>query len=734
MGNRVWAASFTPGDLVVFQAGDGSGPIDGGVASGCSLLEFNPTQLNQTAPVQTIAMPGIDSGTQHALTTAGQLNEHLMSLSADGRYLSVIGYDVAAGRPFIDADSNPQAAYLSPNRTIARIDALGNVDTSTAGAFGAGGTAVHGTASVDGSGFWFSAATPSANSILPTVGYVAFGGSTPATVSFNYSSRALNIDHGQLFASSAQTNLLGIATIGIGLATAGSQPIAPLASTNDLNVESGPCGFYLATVKPGDTSADVLYVANYTSNGFINKYSLVNGNWNYSGHIPAPFASGLTGIVNNGNVTLYTTFKASGNAVLATVTDTAGYKAAPSSTTLATLASFYAGTNTFAFRGVALAPTSSQSIASSTWNSYTGGSWNTPGNWLGGIPDAAGASATFATSSNAQQFITLDTPQTVGTITFASPGSYILQGAGPLTLANGSSPANLTVSSGSHQITAPISGSSSVTVITAQDSASSLPSLTLSPNLSLAGSLVKTGVGTLAFANSNAGIIRLNIPNLTITAGTVVINSGSSSVNRTLLRVDTLALAGKLDLGSNDLLLSNSSLSNITAFVLAARQNGAGGISSTAANSDSTHATTLGVIQNSADGSSSGTALYAAFDNAPANASNVLVKFTYYGDTNLDGQIDGSDYSRLDNGNLNALTGWFNGDFNYDGVIDGSDYTLIDNAFNSQTASLADHIAGSVNAIASIGSATSQVPEPANAAIPALAAISLLVRRRAARC
>ena len=56
------------------------------------------------------------------------------------------------------------------------------------------------------------------------------------------------------------------------------------------------------------------------------------------------------------------------------------------------------------------------------------------------------------------------------------------------------------------------------------------------------------------------------------------------------------------------------------------------------------------------------------------------MKFTYVGDTNLDGKVDGTDYSRIDNGYLMNLTGWANGDFNFSGNVDGSDYLLIDNA------------------------------------------------------
>jgi hypothetical protein len=109
----------------------------------------------------------------------------------------------------------------------------------------------------------------------------------------------------------------------------------------------------------------------------------------------------------------------------------------------------------------------------------------------------------------------------------------------------------------------------------------------------------------------------------------------------------------------------------------------------------------------------------------------VLVKYTYYGDANLDGAVDGSDYTLIDNGFTNHLSGWQNGDFNYDGVVDGSDYTLIDNAFNTQGASLGSNpaalIAGSTSQIAG---GTSAVPEPATLGLLGLGAIGLLGRRR----
>ena len=74
-----------------------------------------------------------------------------------------------------------------------------------------------------------------------------------------------------------------------------------------------------------------------------------------------------------------------------------------------------------------------------------------------------------------------------------------------------------------------------------------------------------------------------------------------------------------------------------------------------------------------------------AFDGQTVTNTDVLVKYTYYGDANLDGQVNSTDYTMIDNSvNQDINTGWQNGDFNYDNNINGDDYSLIDNAFNTQ--------------------------------------------------
>ena len=239
---------------------------------------------------------------------------------------------------------------------------------------------------------------------------------------------------------------------------------------------------------------------------------------------------------------------------------------------------------------------------------------------------------------------------------------------------------------------------------------------------------------TASFSSGGVGPI-------TIGAGaTLAISIGSNAftgVTHGVLSTPSVTFAtpgsGTLDVANNALDITSQSLATVTAMVANAYSNGTWlgqGISSSAAANDSTHLTALGVISNTTTGGSqlygSGTSL-GLFEGISPGAADVLVKYTYYGDANLDGHVDGSDYSLIDNGYANKLTGWYNGDFNYDGVVDGSDYTLIDNAFNSQGASLAGQVASPT---AQLAGGNTAVPEPASLTLLTLGTIGTLARRR----
>ena len=192
-------------------------------------------------------------------------------------------------------------------------------------------------------------------------------------------------------------------------------------------------------------------------------------------------------------------------------------------------------------------------------------------------------------------------------------------------------------------------------------------------------------------------------------------------------------MLGTLDLTANDLDLQGggaTGLAYLTSLVKEGYSNGAwtgNGITSSAAATDPKHLTAVGVILNTISGS---TPIYTTFDGAAVAVNDVLAKYTYYGDANLDGNVDATTTSLIDNGYLNHLTGWYNGDFNYDGVINGSDYTLIDNAYNMQGAQLDGSIASPSVMVASEIAATAAVPEPATAGLLVAAGVGALSRRR----
>ena len=382
------------------------------------------------------------------------------------------------------------------------------------------------------------------------------------------------------------------------------------------------------------------------------------------------------------------------------------------------------------------------------WSAMRSGDWATSSNWTYGAPNAGDATANFDEGITANSIVTLSSAQTVGTVNFDNPlFKFSLAGTSSLTLSASSGPAFINSWAGSHAITAPIVYTAGLTVTTFADPSIGSPSLTFPLNITATGTLIKSGTGTLKFAASTSGISTLNLPGLTIATGTVALASNSLNSVRTLLITSALSITGgSLDLGNNDLDITSAGsagLTNINSYVATGSNggswNGSGGINSSAAASNTRHLTALGVILNSVDGTAGGAALYGAstslglFDGTSPSNTDVLVKYTYYGDANLDGKVGGSDYSKIDSGYLRHLTGWLNGDFNYDGVINGSDYTLIDNAFNTQGARLSSQLA-SLNAIPTaqiaVAAETTSVPEPMSMGLTGCFSSALLARRR----
>jgi hypothetical protein len=257
-------------------------------------------------------------------------------------------------------------------------------------------------------------------------------------------------------------------------------------------------------------------------------------------------------------------------------------------------------------------------------------------------------------------------------------------------------------------------------------------SLTFDTDAGAAGAnlTINASGGTTVFA------ITTQLSNLIVQTGATVVLNPVTFPTARLALVTTLNMSGgTLDLADNDLICQNGNLTsiwhNLQTGYNSGAWNGTGGIVSTSAAADTRHLHALGEILNK---STTSQPIYATLDGQASVITDVLVRYTYYGDANLDGKVDGSDYTRIDSAyladknNPGALTGWYNGDFNYDGVINGSDYTLIDNSYNTQGAQLAAQLVVPTAEIAA--SDVAAVPEPAAITILPIAGLGMLRRRR----
>ena len=120
----------------------------------------------------------------------------------------------------------------------------------------------------------------------------------------------------------------------------------------------------------------------------------------------------------------------------------------------------------------------------------------------------------------------------------------------------------------------------------------------------------------------------------------------------------------------------------------------------------------------------------AIFAGQTVTGATTIAMYTYAGDMNFDGLVDGADYGIIDNSvQFPGTTGYALGDLNYDGVIDGADYGIIDNTVQLQGAPFSGVVFGASAPSAGLGGVTA-VPEPSACGFAILAASAMLARRR----
>ncbi len=330
---------FTAGNVVVYRVGIGGSYNITGAAAPVFLDEYTPGGTL----VQSVPLPVADNGSNHALTAAGNAtSEGLLTLSPNGGYLALAGYDAALGTQIVSNTSS-----ITVPRTVAIVDPSGAIDTSTTLSNFASGNNIRGATTTDGNSLWVTGGNGG-------VGYTTLGSTTATTIdpSDEQNLRGIAIVDGQLYVSSQKS--IRLATVGNGVPTAPSQTLTNLPpDVPDDGSNQTPNAFFFADVSPGVAGADTLYLTDDTSD-LILKFSLNAGAWTFDGTIDAPGVRGLTGVVSGSDVTLYATTSAldGESGTLYAYTDTSGF------------GGFIADTASYlvtapaneAFRGVALVP------------------------------------------------------------------------------------------------------------------------------------------------------------------------------------------------------------------------------------------------------------------------------------------------------------------------------------------------------------------------------------------
>jgi hypothetical protein len=355
------------------------------------------------------------------------------------------------------------------------------------------------------------------------------------------------------------------------------------------------------------------------------------------------------------------------------------------------------------------------------WGTDKSGNWNTATNWLGGMPNGVGATATFGDLylDSEPRAIIAHSPVTVGTINLDGNVEYVLSGLGSLTMQVASGQARVNVQQGTHKINLPLVIASN-TVLDVQSGAS----LEIADPVTVhAGrSLSQTGGETVEFLS------------------TVTLLEGASATFGSTQQFESLSMGADsvVDVTNAGLVMEGGNYRDFEQLVKQAHNGGdwsRQGITSSTAASDSHHATAVGIVDNSAVGHSE----FAGLSGLDGN--EILVGYTYYGDADLSGRVDLDDFKRFlssyHDGPATADASWLVGDFDYNTVVDLDDFDLLVRGLRHQPASrISPELLSMLTQFAhdkGIEVDLSTVPEPRTAGVMLLGACALLLRHRRTR-
>jgi hypothetical protein len=221
-------------------------------------------------------------------------------------------------------------------------------------------------------------------------------------------------------------------------------------------------------------------------------------------------------------------------------------------------------------------------------------------------------------------------------------------------------------------------------------------SLTFNTDLGADSSALSLTVASPAAATFGA---TQRLRSLTVNGQATMTAHGSRALATKSLTIS----GGKLNLNDNDLIVdytgataigswNGSAYTGVTGMIQTGSNGGAwdgNGLVTAMSNVGDGSTRTLGVGEASAvlGIDAAETAIY---NGVTVDGSSVIVKYTYLGDIDLSGEINGDDYFFIDSNVINSgsVFGYAAGDVNLDGEINGDDYFWLDSQIVSQGAPL----------------------------------------------
>jgi hypothetical protein len=351
---------------------------------------------------------------------------------------------------------------------------------------------------------------------------------------------------------------------------------------------------------------------------------------------------------------------------------------------------------------------------SATWSGS--GNWGVGGNWTGGTaPTNAGDTATFGTGASS---VNVEAAHSVGTMNFNSATSYTLSGTGTVTLDATAGSAAINVTAGSHTISAPVVLADPTTVTTSASTGITLAQLTATGQ-----SLTKAGAGSLTVDKFRGTSLAVNGGTVTVAANDGTALGRQNSASKAALTVS--GAGSKLDLTNNSMVVLGNTAANIRGLIV-------GNALVTTATAPAGKTAGLGYAQ----GNDAGIAgLGGVLAGQSFSAADVAVKYTYFGDADLDGDVDGNDVGawavNFTGSGGSTTKVWTQGDWDYDGDVDGNDVGRWATNFTGSGGGVLNITNAQPEAVAMLEAmGFTVVPEPASLGLIGVAGLALARRRR----